>query len=72
MKKLLKKRTELIKPILIIMAMGNNALALFGKSPLPFSDVELEAFISSGITGLAVLTAWFHKNFPQDKTKEEV
>lgn len=71
MKKLLENRTTVIKVMLIVLAIVNNALALFEKSPLPFSDQEAEQFLSSCFTGIALVAAWFHNNFPQEKTKEE-
>jgi SPP1 family holin len=46
----------------LILAILNNALALWGKSPLPLDNAMLEQIISFAFTVGASLVAWWKNN----------
>ncbi len=51
-----------IRTIVLVIALINNALALFGKSPLPIAEEQVEALVSMIFTILAALVAWWKNN----------
>lgn len=57
------------RTIVLIAALVNTLLTAFGKNPLPFSDEELYAGVSSVVTVIASLLAWWKNN---SFTKEAV
>lgn len=59
----------LIRSVLFILALLNQGLAVFGKSPLPFDDATLTTGISAGWTIVTGLWAWWKNN---SFTKEAV
>lgn len=52
----------IIRTAVLVLAIINNVLALFGKSPLPFDNEQLTAVISYGFTIAAALAAWWKDN----------
>lgn len=50
------------RTIVLFIALLNQALASFGKSPLPFNSEELTEFISNIITIGAALWAYWGNN----------
>lgn len=49
----------LIRTLVLVFALINQALVLAGYSPLPFSDQEVEAFVTSLFTiGSSVWVWW--------------
>lgn len=52
----------IIRTTLLILAILNNLLALFGKSPLPFDDETVEEVISFLFTTGTALAAWWKNN----------
>lgn len=52
----------IIRTALLILALLNNILALFGKSPLPIDDSELENLISLMFTIATALVSWWKNN----------
>lgn len=53
-----------IRTVLLIIALVNNALALFGKSPIPISDdtvVDIVSFLFTA--GTAIATWWYNNSF---------
>ncbi len=62
----------IIRTALLFLALVNNILDLFGKSPLPIDDVELENLISLIFTIATALTAWWKNNsFTQEAIKAD-
>ena len=51
-----------IRTALLILAIINNLLALFDKSPLPIEDEMLEEVISFLFTTGTALVAWWKNN----------
>ena len=47
---------------LLVLAIVNNALALAGKSPLPFADEQVTEVLSFLFTAAASLIAWWKNN----------
>ena len=52
----------IIRTACLILAILNNALALWGKSPLPLDNAMLEQIISFAFTVGASLVAWWKNN----------
>lgn len=51
-----------IRTAVLLLAIINNLLALFDKSPLPIEDETLEDVIAFLFTTGASLTAWWKNN----------
>ena len=51
-----------IRTALLILAIINNLLALFGKSPLPIDDETVQEVISFLFTTGTALWAWWKNN----------
>lgn len=47
---------------LLVIALVNNALAMSGKNPLPFTDEQFYLFISTALTVAASIWAWWKNN----------
>lgn len=47
---------------ILVLALINNALALFGKSPLPIDDKTVMAVVSFLFTTGSALVAWWYNN----------
>lgn len=56
------KKETVIRSAILILAIVNNGLALFGKSPLPIDDVTLTKAISFIFTTASALWAWWKNN----------
>ena len=52
----------ILRTLLLVLAIINNSLTLFGKSPLPIDNEELSAAVSFCFTTAAALTAWWKNN----------
>lgn len=62
----------IIRTACLILAIINNLLAIFGKSPLPIDDEVLTNVISFGFTTVASLVAWWKNNsFTQNALKAD-
>lgn len=61
MKNKISKAT-MIRTAVLMLALINNALALFGKSPLPIDNEMLEMVISGAFITVASLVAWWKNN----------
>lgn len=51
-----------IRTIVLVLALINNVLALFGKSPLPIEEEQVTELVSMVITIIASLVAWWKNN----------
>ena len=62
-------KETVIRTAVLVLALINNGLALFGKSPLPINDETIVAVVSFLITtGTALVNWWYNNSF----TKEAV
>lgn len=61
MRKLPSKAT-IIRTAVLGLALVNNALALAGKSPLPFDNEDVTSTVSFAFTVVASATAWWNNN----------
>lgn len=52
-----------IRTMALLVALTNQILVMFGKSPLPFSSEQTEQFVSTGFTFLTSISAWFKNNY---------
>lgn len=52
----------IIRTALLVLALINTGLALFGKTPLPIESEELEAVISYAFQVVTAFTAWWYNN----------
>lgn len=50
------------RTVFLALALVNSLLTAFGKNPLPFSDEELYAGVSSVVTVIASLLVWWKNN----------
>ncbi len=51
-----------IRTALLIVALVNNCLMLFGYSVLPFSEEVITQFVSAAFTGVVSLMTWWKNN----------
>lgn len=56
------KKETIIRTAVLLLAIANNALAIAGKSPLPFDDQTVTEVISFVFTTGAALVAWWKNN----------
>jgi len=62
-------KATIIRTIVLLVMLANQVLALFGHSPLPFNDDQINEGVSTVLTILASLLAWFKNN---NFTKEAI
>ncbi len=67
MKKINITKGTLIRTILLVFALINQVLAVFGKSPIPIDDDTITNLISTIWTVIASLIAWWKNNSFTDK-----
>lgn len=60
-------KASVIRTGLLLLAMINQALALFGKSPLPFDDVDFTNFVSFIFMAVTAAIAWWKNNYISDR-----
>lgn len=66
------KKDTIIRTIVLIVALVNQALTLAGKNPLPFEDDEIVNVLSYAFTTAASLWAWWKNNsFTQNAIKAD-
>lgn len=56
------KKEAVIRTAILVLALINNALVLFGKSPLPIDNDTLSVAISFIFTTGSALAAWWYNN----------
>lgn len=52
----------IVRTLCLVLALVNQLLSAFGKSPLPIDNVQLEQLITSLITIAAALVNWWENN----------
>ncbi len=63
----------IIRTALLLLAIINNVLALFGKAPLPITNEQLELIISTVFTVvMAVINWWKNNSFTQPALEGDV
>ena len=67
MKRINITKGTIIRTILLVLALINQVLAVFGKSPIPIDDDTLTNLISTAWTVIASLIAWWKNNSFTDK-----
>jgi SPP1 family holin len=55
-------KSTIVRTIVLIVMLVNQLLAAFGKSPLPFSDEQVDTFVSTVLTAVSALWAWWKNN----------
>ena len=55
-------KVTVIRTVLLVVALVNQGLAIFGKSPLPFSDESISNFISLVFVVATTAWAWWKDN----------
>ena len=60
--KKMPSKATIIRTVVLVLAIANNALAIAGKSPLPVSDETVTEVISFAFTTGAALVAWWKNN----------
>ncbi|AIF68373.1 holin (plasmid) [Terribacillus saccharophilus] len=61
----------IIRTIVLAIALLNQFLVIFNKSPLPISNEELEQILSSVFTLVVSLIAWYKNNYVTSKGKQQ-
>lgn len=64
-------KPSVIRTIILIVALVNQTLVSFGKSPLPFDDNQIDLFVSTVFTIAASLVAWYKNNYVTKKGKRQ-
>lgn len=52
----------IIRTALLLLAIINNVLAIFGKAPLPVTNEQLELIISTIFTVVMAVISWWKNN----------
>ena len=60
-------KETVIRTAVLVLALINNGLALFGKSPLPINDETIVDVVSFLITtGTALVNWWYNNSFTKE------
>ena len=55
-------KSTIVRTIVLVVMLLNQLLAAFGKSPLPFSDEQVDTFVSTVLTVVSSIWAWWKNN----------
>lgn len=58
--------------VFLIFALLNQLLVVYGKSPLPFTEAQLEQIFSLLWTAVAAVIAWWKDNDWTEKARSRV
>jgi SPP1 family holin len=65
-------KSTIVRTIVLVVMLINQLLAAFGKSPLPFSDEQVDTFVSTVLTVVSSIWAWWKNNsFTKDALKAD-
>lgn len=64
-------RGTLIRSFVLFVALINQTLVIFGKSPLPLDSELVEQFVAVTFTVVSSLIAWFKNNYITEKGKQQ-
>lgn len=56
------KVATVTRTAVLILALANQILSATGHSPIPVDDAQLEQLISTGMTVVAAIWAWWENN----------
>ena len=56
------KVATITRTAVLILALANQILSATGHSPIPVDDAQLEQLISTGMTVVAAIWAWWKNN----------
>ena len=56
------KVATITRTAVLILALANQILSATGHSPIPVDDAQLEQLISTGMTVVAAIWAWWENN----------
>ena len=56
------KKETIIRTVVLVVALINQALTLFDRCPLPFDNEEVESIVTMLLTTGASLWAWWKNN----------
>ncbi len=56
------KSDTVLRTIILLLALLNQVLLAFGKSPLPIENEEVNQIISWLFTSVAAISAWWKNN----------
>lgn len=56
------KVATMTRTAVLILALANQILSATGHSPIPVDDAQLEQLISTGMTVVAAIWAWWKNN----------
>lgn len=56
------KAATMTRTAVLILALANQILSATGHSPIPVDDAQLEQLISTGMTVVAAIWAWWENN----------
>ncbi|WP_408634687.1 phage holin [Oceanobacillus manasiensis] len=60
-----------IRSAVLFVALVNQILVIFGKSPLPLSSELVEQFVAVTFTVVSSVFAWFKNNYITKKGKQQ-
>ncbi|MGD6775280.1 phage holin [Sutcliffiella horikoshii] len=58
--------------VFLAFALVNQLLVVYGKSPLPFTEAQLEQLFSLVWTAVAALVAWWKDNDWSEKARSRI
>ncbi|RKQ37304.1 phage holin [Oceanobacillus halophilus] len=64
-------RGTIIRTAALVIALTNQFLVMFGKSPLPIDSELIEQIVSSIFTVVTSLAAWFKNNYVTKNGKKQ-
>ncbi|RLL45154.1 phage holin [Oceanobacillus piezotolerans] len=64
-------RGTIIRTIVLMIALINQFLVIFGKSPLPIDSALVEQLVSTLFTLIMSLHAWFKNNYLTSKGRKQ-
>lgn len=56
------KVATMTRTAVLILALANQILSATGHSPIPVDDAQIEQLISTGMTVVAAIWAWWENN----------
>ncbi|MBQ0110876.1 MAG: phage holin [Oscillospiraceae bacterium] len=56
------KKTTIVRTVVLLFLLLNQVLTVFGKNPLPFSEDAVYNFVSTVLTCIASVWAWWKNN----------
>lgn len=51
-----------VRTIALLVVFVNQLLAIYGKSPIPFNEEQVELVVSTILTGVVSLWTWWKNN----------